>query len=124
LHNTQDYCPIPGILGYLLAAGLSFLGQLFNCRDHYGEQLKYNGRGNIRHDAERKYGKPLQGAARKHVKHPEERSLRLLEEVRKSLTVNTWCRYVAPDSIHGKHTENKENTFFQFGNFEDILKGI
>ena len=67
LQDGQPDGQVPAVLGQLLLAGLAFLLQLLEPRDHHDEQLDDDARRDVGHDAQREHGQPEQRAAGEQV---------------------------------------------------------
>ena len=124
LNQAQYYRAVTGILVDLLSALFTLFLQPFQVWNDNGEQFKYDGRADVRHDAEGKHGHLLQGTARKHVEETEDGSLHAFEITGQSLTVDSGCRDEGPHPVYCQQAEGVQNPFSQFRNLEYILNPV
>ena len=75
LQQRQRHREVAGVLRHLRLAGLAFLLQLLELRDHHGEQLHDNRGRNVRHDADGEDGKLKQRATGEQSDDGEHRRL-------------------------------------------------
>jgi hypothetical protein len=109
LDEGQHHGEVPGVLVDLLASGLALFRQRFQSRDHHGEKLHDDRRGDVGHDAQSKDSNALQPAPGEQVVEVEDAARGRVERVRHGLRVDTRHRDVAAQPVdrddHGREEQ-------------------
>jgi hypothetical protein len=113
LEGREDDRAVARVLGDLPPPGLTLLLQLLQLRNHRRHQLHDDAGGDVRHDAEREYARPLQSAAREHVEHVQDRALVLVEQDRQRLRVDTGHRNEGADAIDQQRADDEQQSLPQ-----------
>jgi len=117
----NDRC-VPGIPDNLLPPGLPLFCQLADGGDNNREELKDNGRADIRHDAERKNSGPGEGAPRKHIEEAHEGPALFGKELAQFFAVYSGRRDMRPDAVYRKEPKGEEHPVLQLGYLEYVLE--
>ena len=111
---------VAGPLGDLLAPQFAFLLQLGQRFVHHRHQLQNDGRGNVRHDAEREDRQPAQLAAAEQIDEAEEGAAVLVEELRQQIGVDTRRWDVSAEAVNRQQPKREQNALAQIGNAEYV----
>ena len=116
LHKGNQHRQITRVLRYLAPPGLAFfLGHAFHIRQHHLQQLHDDGRGDVRHDAERKHGHIGKAAAGKQIEHAQQRVGHVVEKGFQSFSVHTGHGNVHADAIAAQKQKGPSQPFDQRG---------
>lgn len=113
LEGGQNHGAVTGILGDFAPSGLAFLLELLQLGHHCRHQLHDDGGRDVGHDAQRKQAGALQGAAREHVEHVQDRALVLVEQIGQGLRVDAGHRNEGADAIHQQGAEHEQQPLAQ-----------
>ena len=113
LHQRQDHGQIAGPLRDLAPAQLAFLLQLFERRDHHGQQLQDDRRRDVGHDAQREDRQPADVAAAEQVEEAEDGALVALEELFQAVGVDAGSRDVPAQAVDRQQRQREQDTLAQ-----------
>src|SRR6266404_4631401 len=120
LDDAQQDRQIARVLRNFTAAEFAFFLQLLEIREHHGHQLQDDGRGDIRHDAERENGQTAQVAAAEHIEDAQDRTLPLLEKGFQHTGIDARRRDMRSDAIHREQRQGKQYPVPQIGDAEEV----
>src|SRR5713226_1284685 len=111
-----------GGLGNFAPAKLAFFLQLFEVWEHHGHQLEDDGRGDIRHDAERENRQAAQVAAAEQVEDSQNRTLPLLEKALQHAGVDARRGDMHADAVHREQRQGKQHPVPQIRDAEEVAE--
>ena len=103
LDRGQDDGQIAGPLGNLAPAQFAFLLQTSQWLIHDSQQLEDDGRGDVRHDAQREDRQPAQVAAAEQIDQAECAAALLVKELGQQLGVYTRGGNMCAQPVDGQH---------------------
>src|SRR5690606_31652160 len=115
LEHREQNRAVARVLRDLAAARLAFLAQLAERRDHVRAHLHDDGRRDVRHDPEREDRQTLEGTAREHVEHLQNRSRLLVEELLQRQRVDAGHRDERADAVNDQRTDQEEEALAKIG---------
>src|SRR5262249_39631772 len=124
LDEGEKHGAVAGVLRDLLAAHLSFLGELLEVRPDDRQQLQDDRRRDVRHDAEGEDREPPERAPREDVQEPEERPGRGAEEFVHRGRIDAGRGDVRPQPVHRQQDEGENDPLAQVGHREDVGEAL
>src|SRR5258708_2961583 len=120
LDNGETDSQVSCVLSNLAAAQFAFFLQPLEVREYHGHQLQDDGRGDVRHDAQRENREAAEIAATEEIENAERSALRLGKELVQHGPVDSRRGNVRADAIHGQQRQRKENALPQVFDAEEI----
>ena len=124
LDDRHQHRAVARVLGDLLAAELALLRELLEVGPHHRQQLQDDRRRDVRHDAEREDGDPLEASARERVHEAEEGALHGRHELDQRLRIHPRRRNVTADPIDREQPESEHQALAQIRDREDIAQAF